>query len=134
MQLHQVQPKNKSKKQPRIGRGGKRGTYSGRGQKGQRSRAGHKIRPAVYDLIGRLPKLRGYKNNPKSEKATAIKLGDLEKIETAIISSTFFRKRGVLRPKIVDSGKLTKPLKIRGVAISKSAAEKIKAAGGSVEK
>lgn len=64
MQLHELQPKTKIKKQPKVGRGGKRGTYSGRGQKGQKSRAGHKIKPAINDLIGRLPKLRGYKNRP----------------------------------------------------------------------
>jgi len=45
MQLHQLKPKNKLKKAKRIGRGGKRGTYSGKGIKGQRSRAGAKIRP-----------------------------------------------------------------------------------------
>lgn len=134
MQLHQVQPKKRSKKQPRIGRGGRRGTYSGRGQKGQKSRAGHKIRPAIYDLINRLPKLRGYRNNPKSEKATVIKIGDLEKLGVAIINNNFFRKRGISKPKIVSGGELTKPLKIKAVAISKSAEEKVKAVGGSVDK
>lgn len=59
MQLHQVQPTHKNKSKKRIGRGGKRGTYSGRGMKGQKSRAGRKIRPAVRDLIQRTPKLRG---------------------------------------------------------------------------
>lgn len=62
MQLHQLQPLYKLKDKKRIGRGGKRGTYSGRGQKGQKARAGHKIRPALRDLIQRLPKLRGIGN------------------------------------------------------------------------
>ncbi len=65
MQLHELRPQYKNKDKKRIGRGGGRGNYSGRGQKGQRSRAGHKIRPAIRDLIRRLPKLRGFKNKPK---------------------------------------------------------------------
>jgi len=45
MQLHQLKPTVKQKRAKRVGRGGKRGTYSGRGQKGQKSRAGARIRP-----------------------------------------------------------------------------------------
>ena len=64
MQLHEVVPIHKNKSKKRIGRGGKRGTYSGRGMKGQKSRAGHKISPAIRDLLQRTPKLRGVKNKP----------------------------------------------------------------------
>ena len=59
MQLHEIKPVHKNESRKRIGRGGKRGTYSGKGMKGQKSRAGKKIRPAVRDLIQRTPKLRG---------------------------------------------------------------------------
>ncbi|KKP29686.1 MAG: hypothetical protein UR15_C0010G0005 [Parcubacteria group bacterium GW2011_GWA2_31_28] len=59
MQLHQIQTKNSLKKSKRIGRGGKRGTYSGKGIKGQKSRAGAKIRPEIRDFIKKLHKLRG---------------------------------------------------------------------------
>ena len=62
MQLHELRPVHKNKSKKRIGRGGKRGTYSGRGMKGQKSRAGRKIRPAIRDLIQRTPKLRGAKD------------------------------------------------------------------------
>lgn len=62
MQLHEISPLHKSKDEKRIGRGGKRGTFSGRGTKGQRARAGHRIRPAERDLIQHLPKLRGTRN------------------------------------------------------------------------
>ncbi len=54
-----LQPNIKEKSKKRVGRGGKRGTYSGRGIKGQKSRAGRKMRPAIRDLIQRTPKLRG---------------------------------------------------------------------------
>lgn len=40
MQLHELKPKHKAKKKKRVGRGGKRGTFSGRGVKGQKARAG----------------------------------------------------------------------------------------------
>ena len=51
MQLHQLKPSHKRKRPKRIGRGGKRGTYSGRGVKGQRSRAGRKFKPAIRELM-----------------------------------------------------------------------------------
>ncbi|RKY30246.1 MAG: 50S ribosomal protein L15, partial [Candidatus Omnitrophota bacterium] len=41
MQIHNIKSQSRNKK--RVGRGGKRGTYSGRGIKGQRARAGAKI-------------------------------------------------------------------------------------------
>ncbi len=61
MQLHQIS-KNKARKSPkRVGRGGKKGTYCGRGIKGQKARAGAKIRPELRDFIKKIPKVRGYK-------------------------------------------------------------------------
>ena len=60
MQSHQLKPTHKRKKPQRIGRGGKRGTYSGAGIKGQKSRAGAKIRPEIRDFIKKLHKLRGH--------------------------------------------------------------------------
>ena len=72
MQLHQIKPLNKRKSKRRVGRGGKRGTYCGRGMKGQRARAGAKIRPEIRDLIKKIPKIRGYrfkrKSRPKPKK------------------------------------------------------------------
>ena len=59
MNLHQIAPDHKNVAKKRIGRGGKRGTYSGKGVKGQKSRAGSKIRPGTRDLIQQIPKLRG---------------------------------------------------------------------------
>ena len=68
MQLHEIKPIHKVKKPKRVGRGGKRGTYSGRGQKGQKSRAGHKMKPVVRELVKRYPKLRGYKFKARAKK------------------------------------------------------------------
>src|SRR4030043_532865 len=55
----QMKPKHKLKKKKRVGRGGKRGTYSGKGIKGQKSRAGRKMVPVIRELIKKYPKLRG---------------------------------------------------------------------------
>lgn len=68
MQLHELQPTYENKSRRRLGRGYTRGKKSGKGQKGQRSRAGRSIRPAERDLIQRLPKLRGFKNKPRVTK------------------------------------------------------------------
>lgn len=62
MNLHQLVPLHKKASKKRIGRGGKRGTYSGKGVKGQKSRAGKRIRPGTRDLIQQIPKLRGSRN------------------------------------------------------------------------
>lgn len=133
MQLHQLQPKIKSRNKKRIGRGGKRGTYSGKGQKGQKSRAGHRIRPAERDLIQRLPKLRGFKNKPLKPKPAVINYGDLErKIEGGIINRDVLLKAGLIRKsdKLVKilgpkSGKIAKKFQIEGVGISNQLKEEI---------
>lgn len=59
MQLHELQSEHQNKDKKRIARGGKRGRTSGRGQKGQKSRSGRKIRPAIRDFVQRTPKKRG---------------------------------------------------------------------------
>ncbi|MDD5552006.1 MAG: hypothetical protein PHI88_02520 [Candidatus Pacebacteria bacterium] len=70
MQLHEIRPIHKLKQKKRVGRGGKKGTYCGRGVKGQKARAGAKIRPELRDLVKKIPKLRGYKfKYPKKNKS-----------------------------------------------------------------
>ena len=138
MQLHQIQPKTKSKNKKRIGRGGKRGTYSGRGQKGQKSRAGHKIRPSERDLFQRIPKRRGYKFKSLKPKSIVLKLNDLErKMKSNIISMRTLLESGLIRKsdksvKILNNGEITKSFKIEGLKISQSAKKKIETAGGVV--
>src|SRR3989344_130483 len=79
MQLHQLKPIHKPRKGRRVGRGGKRGTYSGRGNKGQRARAGRKFKPIIRELIKRYPKLRGYRFNSLGLKPAVINVEILEK-------------------------------------------------------
>lgn len=73
MQLHELLLTNKSKKRKRIGRGGKRGTYSGKGMKGQKSRAGKRLEPVIRSLIKKYPKLRGYKLKSEKRKTKNVK-------------------------------------------------------------
>lgn len=135
MQLHNVKPANKLKKRKRVARGGKRGGYSGRGIKGQKSRAGAGIRPAVRDVMMRLPKQRGRaKHSFKSfsVKPVILNLADINKRfkEGEIISPKTLHAR---RVKILGDGEITKKLHFQNVLFSKSAGEKIKKAGGSVK-
>lgn len=60
MQLHNISRKHPNTSKKRVGRGGKKGTYSGRGLKGQKARAGNKVRPALRDFVLKFPKLRGH--------------------------------------------------------------------------
>jgi len=138
MQLHQLRPVHKLRKKKRIGRGGKRGTYSGRGQKGQKSRAGAKIRPADRDLIMRIPKLRGVKNQSIKAKPLILNVDELEKIDKDLINKDFFLKAGLIkrhsdRVKVLGRGDLKKAFQIEGLEISGTAKKKIEKAGGKVK-
>lgn len=145
MQLHNLKSKKNKQPRPRIGRGGKRGTYSGRGQKGQRSRAGHVIRKAERDLIIRLPKRRGFRNKPKSDKPAVFNVvGLLKKLKPAlkdknqIIDLKFLQGVGLLsrrfkgEVKILGTGNIDIPVIFKGLKVSRSAKMKIEKAGGQI--
>lgn len=137
MQLHTLTTYRKRKDKKRIGHGGKRGTTSGKGTKGQKSRSGHKIRPAQRDLIQRLPKFRGVKNKPLAAAPVAINLSQLSRVTDAIITRDALLRAGLIRAsevsiKILGSGSVTRPLTIQGLSISESAKEKIEKAGGQI--
>jgi large subunit ribosomal protein L15 len=119
---------HKAKKEKRVARGGKRGTTSGRGTKGQKSRTGHRIRPAERDLLIRIPKLRGYKNKPITEKVVALNVGDLEKMSENVLT-----KKNLGNVKILGGGELKKKITVEGLAVSKSAKSKIEKVGGTVK-
>lgn len=142
MQLHELKPTHKSKRRKRVGRGGKRGTYSGKGLKGQNSRAGRKFKPAIRTLIKRYPKLRGYKFNPRIQNIIILNLEILNKkfsdgdkinpgilLEKGIINRIKGRKPKV---KILGEGEITKKLIIEKCLFSKSAKDKIEKAGGTI--
>ena len=138
MQLHTLQPTYGARRKKRIARGGKRGTYSGRGLKGQKSRAGHRIRPAERDLLIRIPKLRGFGNKPIREKAAVFPVTVLDKMAESVISPETFRKYKMIgkrdgRPvKLLSGGVLKKAATVKGILLSRVAREAIEKAGGSI--
>ncbi len=142
MQLHQLKPNHKKRAKKRIGRGGQRGTFSGRGVKGQKARAGRKFQPVVRELIKRYPKLRGYRQGTLDSYETKVNLALLEKnfktgekiTPQALIKKRIIRKiKGrVPQVKILGKGELKKKLIIEGCAVSEGAREKLKKAGGEV--
>jgi large subunit ribosomal protein L15 len=147
MQLNTLSPRIKNRKNPPVGRGGKRGKTSGRGGKGQTARAGHKIRPEVRDLIKKLPKRRGFgKNRARTVRTnriavSAVNLGALEGAYKAgeTVSPATLVSKGLVRRakgrapmvKILGTGTLTKALKVEGCEASESAQKALVAAGGS---
>ena len=142
MQLHQLGPKHQSKRRKRVGRGGKRGTYSGRGVKGQKSRSGRKLKPIIRQIIKRYPKLRGYRFKGKYLKPTVVNVETLEKEfkSSEIVSPQALLEKRLVRRikgrtpqvKILGRGKLTKKLYVESCQVSKEAEEKIKKARGTV--
>lgn len=145
MKLHELV--SISKKQKRVGRGGKRGTTSGRGTKGQKSRAGHRIRPAQRDLLLRIPKQRGFRNKPQDPPAAVFNVGDLsERLKKAghekgvtvtrefLVAAKFLAARHPGHVKVLGTGDIGLAFNVKGLAVSKEAAEKIQKAGGKIEK
>ena len=143
MQLHQLKPKHKKKDRKRIGRGGKRGTYSGRGQKGQKSRAGARFKPVIRYLIKRYPKLRGYRFKPITTNPAVVNISAIEKkfekeqkitpkslIEKGLVSKI---KGRIPKVKILAKGKISKAMFFEGCEFSKQAKEKIEKAKGTIK-
>lgn len=145
MQIHELKI-SKRKNRKRVGRSGKRGTYSGRGMKGQKSRSGVSINPLFEggrsSLMERLKKMPGFKS-PHPKKIN-INLNDLERNFKAgdIISIDSLVKTGLVgkievrtaKVKILGDGKLAKKLSIdKKILMSKSAKKAIEKAGGGVE-
>jgi large subunit ribosomal protein L15 len=135
-------PAGQKHHQRRLGRGmgSGRGKTSGRGQKGQKSVSGYKrmrgFEGGQMPLHRRLPK-RGFTNIFKKEYAI-VNLGRLEKLEGDAFSPERLLELGVIKSvgdglKILGSGELTRPLQVTAHLFSKSAQEKIQAAGGSVQ-
>ena len=148
MQLNHLQPKTALRSGKRVARGGKRGKTAGRGTKGQKARAGHRIRPEIRDLIKKLPKLRGYgKNRARTVDGSRVhaagvslsaidkrfESGDTVTPGTIVAKGLLRRIGGKLPPvKILGMGSTSKKFIISGCTLSESAKKEIEAAGGTV--
>lgn len=141
MQIHDIKPNHKNKEKKRVGRGGKKGTYSGRGMKGQKSRAGTgKREPLIRRVLKRYPKLRGY-NNTSRYNVHEVNIFTLEKhfndgdkvTPETLLEKKLIERSKKLPVKILGEGEVSKKFNIEGCLISKKAKEAVEKAGGSVK-
>ena len=143
MQLHELKRKHKNKTKKRVGRGGRKGTYSGRGMKGQKQRAGRKMVPIIRELIKRYPKLKGYRAFKMEDFSVVVNINTLDKIskDGETINPENLINKGIIskikgktpKVKILGTGKLTKKLVVENCKTSKTAKDAIEKAGGSVK-
>ena len=143
MQLHELKRDTPNKKEKRVGRGGKRGKTSCRGTTGQKARAGHRIMPAIREILKKLPKRRGYKLTSIQDAALVVNVRALEQAFVAgeTVTPAVLAERKLIRGrqgskhvvKVLGTGDLTKKLTVSGCTVSAAARTKIEAAGGSVQ-
>ncbi len=144
MKLHELKPAPGSRKKPTRkgqGIGSGLGKTAGRGHKGQKARSGGGVRPGFeggqMPLQRRLPK-RGF-TNIFAKEITAINVDALNRFENGtVVTPELLKETGVIKKiadgvKILGNGDLEKSLTVKANAFSKSAAEKIAAAGGTAE-
>jgi large subunit ribosomal protein L15 len=152
LNLSNLSPAQPREDRKRVGRGlgSGKGRYSGRGIKGQKSRAGSHKMSAGFEggqtkLFMRIGKLRGNTSadampiGPFRTYTQPINLRDLERFDAgAEVTPETLVEKGLLKNtktdvKLLGDGELSKKLTIRVHAISASAREKVEAAGGTVE-
>ena len=142
-QLHDIKRKNKNTpKSNQVGRGNaSKGTYSGRGIKGQLSRSGGNLNPTFEGgqlrLVKKLPHMRGFTNVFKKDYV-ALNISDSINIFTQdSVTIEDFKKKGVIKNKqmikVLGNGEISKSLNLEVHAISSSAKSKIEKAGGEVK-
>lgn len=144
MKLHELKPAQPKKKRKRVGRGigSGAGKTAGRGQKGQKARSGGGVRPGFeggqMPLQRRIPK-RGFTNIFKKD----ISIVNVEVLEERfedgdVVTPEILLEKKVIKKmgdgvKILGNGDISKKLTVKAHAFSKSAVDKIQAAGGKVE-
>jgi large subunit ribosomal protein L15 len=152
LNLHTLQPAQERVDRKRVGRGlgSGKGRYSGRGIKGQKSRAGsHKMKAGFaggqMKIYMQLGKLRGSTSadampiGPFRTYTVPVNLRDLDRFDAgAEVTPESLVEKGLIKNtktdvKLLGDGEISMKLTVRVHAISKSAREKIEAAGGSVE-
>ena len=144
MKLHELSPPSKSRKSAiRRGRGvgSGWGKTAGRGNKGYKSRSGGGVRPGYeggqMPIQRRLPK-RGFTNNFR-KKIAVLNVRDLQAFESGSqVDEAALVKAGLVKGskdgiKLLGHGEIRIALNVKLNQVSKSAREKIEAAGGSVE-
>lgn len=143
MRLNSIKPAPGSRQSAkRVGRGigSGLGKTAGRGHKGQHARSGG-FRKVGFEggqmpLQRRLPK-RGFRSRTEQDTAE-VRLHELTKPDVEVIDLAALKSAGVVpaaakRAKVILSGKLTKPVILRGLMVTKGARGAVEAAGGRIE-
>jgi large subunit ribosomal protein L15 len=144
MKLHELKPAAGSRRAPkRVGRGpgSGLGKTSGRGEKGQKSRSGYRRRAGFeggqMPLVRRIPK-RGFTNPFRIEYRT-VNVERLNRFKAgSVIDPAALEQAGLLRKgsdavKVLGDGNLEVALTVQAHRFTRSAAQKIEAAGGKAE-
>tara|TARA_Y100001934_G_scaffold156358_1_gene187238 strand:+ start:2636 stop:3085 length:450 start_codon:yes stop_codon:yes gene_type:complete len=146
MQQHSLKsPQGSKKNRKRVGRGDSSGSgsYSGKGMKGQKSRSGGGVRPGFeggqLPLIKKLSALRGF-NNIFRREFVPINLNTISKLyeKDNEISPDTLVEKNVLKDtkspiKILGDGEINFSVKVTAHKFSRSAKDKIIAAGGTIQ-
>src|SRR5580765_3176032 len=151
LNLSNLKPAQEREDRKRIGRGlgSGKGRYSGRGIKGQKSRAGSHAMGARFEggqmpLFMRIPKLRGATSKdampigPFRTYSQPVNVGDLERFDAGTeVTPEALKARGLIRTvrkdvKLLGNGELTKAVTVTVHGASATAREKIEAAGGTL--
>ena len=145
MKLHELSPAPGSNQEPKrkgrgIGTGN--GKTAGRGHKGQWARSGGGVRPGFeggqMPLARRLPK-RGFNNKVFAKHYAEVNVAALNAFEDCeTICVVAMLEKGLIGKacdgvKVLGNGELKKKLTVKAAGFSKSAKEKIEAAGGKAE-
>jgi len=137
-------PKGAKHRQKRVGRGfgSGHGRLSGKGIKGQKSRAGYSMRPGFEGgqnpQTKRLPELRGFTNIFRKEYAT-VNIERLNQFEadTEVTPQTLVQERIIKSlkypVKILGDGEIDRPLTVKANKFTQTAKRKIEAAGGQAQ-
>lgn len=142
IKLHHLRPAEGSKKKAvRVGRGesGRRGKTAGRGTKGQKARNNTRVgfEGGQMPMARRIPKMKGFRN-PFRVTYNVVNLDVLAQFPAGSeVTPATLKERGLVHHKglvkVLGNGELTHALDVRADAFSKSAADKIRAAGGTAE-
>jgi len=145
MQVHTLKLKNVRKRRKIIGRGGKKGTYCGKGNKGQKARSGAHVDPLFEGgrstLIDHMKKVRGFKSRTAKKAVASLEMIEKKFKNGEIINKDSLIKSGIIGKleakdgiKIVGGGKFTKKLTVeKNIRLSAAAKSAIEKAGGKIE-
>lgn len=139
MQINELTLSKKRKRGQRVGRGGKRGIYSGRGNKGQRARTNHrlKLKRIGSGLARHVPKLGGFVSLRPKTTAVSIKRLEEKFPNGGLVTPVLLKNKGIIKNilnpvKIVGNGELAKKFTVKDCLTTVSAKKAIEKAGGKV--